>query len=168
MATKPSELTPANFEDNRNMIRIQRENVKNVLKEADQLFVEHYQEIEGGRSTAPLNLNKQRLVDMQNNNSIVVITVRKDGNIIGYSLYSLYYPLEYCKTIFANNEDIFIKKSERKGHLGLNLIRLSEEELKNLGVKKINYSVTPVVDFSPILKRAGYEINCVKYSKYFE
>ena len=150
------------------MIKIQRENVINVLKEADDLFAEHYEEIEGDRSTAPLALNKERLVNMQNNKSIVVMTVRKNGNIIGYSLYSLYYPLEYCKSIFANNEDIFIKKSERKGHLGLNLIRLSEEELKNLGVKKINYSVTPVVDFSPILKRAGYEVNCVKYSKYFE
>lgn len=93
------------------------------------------------------------------------ITVREDGNLIGYAIFTVNPHLHYktCKTAF---EDIyFLKKEYRKGRLGIRLFQFAEDVLKQEGVNRVVMHTKIHLDNSRLFEYLGYKWTDKIYTK---
>ena len=93
------------------------------------------------------------------------ITVREDGALIGYAIFTVQPHLHYktCKTAF---EDIyFLKKEYRKGRIGIRLFQFAEKELRNEGVNRIVMHTKIHLDNSSLFEYLGYKLTDKLYTK---
>ena len=95
-----------------------------------------------------------------------IYTVRIDGELVGYTIYMTYVHQHYISQLIAEPDVIYLFKSARKGMIGRDLLRFAEQDLKSLGVNYLKQIVKPKVrDFGPLLKRDGYELTDVIWTK---
>ena len=84
------------------------------------------------------------------------VTARKeDKTIVGYCSTIIARHLHYDFTMGVN--DIIYLEPEYRGY-GMKLIRFVDECLKRKGVKFVTIAIKPHLDFSPVVKRLGYEL----------
>lgn len=71
--------------------------------------------------------------------SMVVLTLRHDGKIVGFNLFAVSPYLREKKMIEATNHGLFVERSFRAKY-GKKIIQASDNFLRSLGVLKINYT----------------------------
>lgn len=128
------------------------------------LLQEHYREL-WKHPDIPLSPDLQRYYFFANNGMLHIVTARQDGELIGYAVNIMMKGLHYSTAGFASNDLVFVSKSHRKGLVGIRLLRFMEEKLKEAGVHFIQMHVKPEPDFSPVLKKSGYELFETIYMK---
>ena len=138
------------------MITFQKELAANIRYEIAGLLDEHYEELTLNKSIVKLNPNWDKYLALENTNNLQVFTARKDGLLVGYSVFFLDYHIHYIDLLVATNDLIFMRAEERQGTVGIRLIKYSEEQLKLLGAHKITWHIKASNDFSPILRRLKY------------
>ena len=94
----------------------------------------------------------EQLSDM---GKLVVITLRKDGEIIGYTINVLQRHMHY-PFLYAVNDILYIKPGLR-GH-GIRLIKFTEKTLKEKGASFFTFSIKPHVDFRQVAEKLGYNL----------
>ena len=138
------------------MIQYTKETYQTVRKEIEDLIVKHYEEIALNKEHVPLVPDWQGYKNLEDKGLLAIIGARDNGKLIGYSIFFIKNHIHYNKTLFANNDVLFLLPEYRKGRTGINLIRKSEDYLKALGVTKVLWHIKVNNDFRLILHRMGY------------
>jgi len=120
------------------------------------LSVDHYREIALNQDKIPLDPDYDKYKSMGDNHSMIFISVRDNGKLIGYAFWMICQHLHYKSTRWAYNDIIYLDPKYRRSGLGLKLIKASEQVMIDAGAKKIAWHVKVTNDWTPILARLGY------------
>lgn len=137
-------------------VEIRVENYADVIGEIKPLLELHYHEIASFKDSIPLDPNFARYAELDAAGALLIIAARRDGVLVGYSIFFLTHHLHYQSTLIAANDIVFLHPSERSGGMGIRLFKESERIARERGAKLISWHIKPVNDFSPILERLGY------------
>lgn len=137
------------------MIEYGSERVSEIWKEIYPLFEKHWDEISHFKDI-PLEPDYDLYVKMDGLGMVRVYTARENGVLIGYSVYLIRPNLHYKSSLQANQDVIYIRP-ERRG-FGSKFIAWCDEKLREEKVQIVTHHVKEAHDFSPVLKRMGYEL----------
>ena len=138
-------------------VRVQRETFDEMYPDIAPLLQEHWKEIALHQDEIPLAPDFERYKKLCNDGMCILMAARRDVVLIGYAVFFLHHHIHYKHTLYASNDVLFVRKPERQSIAGIRLIRDSERELDRLGVRRVTWHIKGSNDFSPILKRMGYE-----------
>lgn len=137
------------------MIDFNREPAHLCFKEAMPLIVEYRREI-NYYTDLELKPGFDAYERLEKSGAIRAFTARKDGKLIGFALFLFYPHMHFNQHIFAMHDILYIDPKHRG--FGYKFLKWCSERLKEEGAKVIYVSVNLNFDFSPILKRLGFEI----------
>lgn len=141
----------------------QREKLTEVFSEVVSTFHIHWHEIS---DLSDLDFEPDWLIYAQAEiaEEFVFFTARDDhGRIQGYAAFFLRPMLHSKKYRQAFQDALYIKKEARG--FGHKFLKWCDNELAAIGIDSVYHCVTPACDFSPILKRQGYEVTETIYMK---
>ena len=90
------------------MIVIAKEEFSGVVVEAKELVEQHYKELTLNKEAMELFPNWDKYFALDADSSLVLITARDDGKLVGYSLFILSPHLHYKKQLVAYNDVLFL------------------------------------------------------------
>lgn len=128
------------------------------------LLTQHWHEIANYQDEIALNPRWEELRKLEKLNKLIILTLRKDQELIGYSIFVTNNHLHYDISV-AFNDILYVAPAYRKSKFGLELIAQSEIYLKTIGCKKIQWHIKPHMDWSSLLKRRGYIHEELVYGK---
>lgn len=126
-----------------------------VVTEIKPNVARHYTEMSEGDDYGPPNIDWDSYLAASHAGLCRVVTVRDNGNLVGYSVYSIGTNLRYKHLIEAASAGIFIEK-EYRGRLGDRLVKKADEYLRNLGIHETNY-IESDDRVGALLGRNGYQ-----------
>ena len=135
-----------------------------VLREMVPLWSDHYREVALDKDVVPLSPDFLRYYGLESEGKLHVVTVRKDGPLVGYLVAIVQTHLHYSTTLFATFDLFYLKPEERIGWRGVSLFRAAERSLRQRGVTIVQGNtkvhVSPVtgksLDVGPIMKFLGW------------
>jgi hypothetical protein len=136
------------------------EDGESFFKEAQELFVKHYEEIAERTDVIKFDPNVERYRELFKAGIIEIHTARDDGNLIGYNVWFVMNHLHYKSSLTATSDILYIAPEFRKGFTGVNFLRWTIDEIKKKKPQRILFHMKPQLDFGFILERFG--------AKYFE
>lgn len=138
------------------MVEYKEERLHDCLDDIKPLLESHYDELSVTKGY-PLSPNYEVYLKMQELGSLVVVTARDKGTLVGYIIFIVSPHLHYttCKT--AMDDIYFIKKEYRTGRTGLRLFQEAEKVLKSHDVSRILLSCKVHLDHSRLFKHLGYK-----------
>ncbi len=131
------------------------EKFQDCVAESSEFFEAHKEEVGADKEKFPLAPDYERYQEMQDIGSLVVVTARADGRLIGYICYYLSRHLHY-DSLTAYSDVFYVTPAYRKGLVGVRLFKAVEEVLKHMGVERIYTGTKLKLDIGPILERLGY------------
>lgn len=144
------------------MITFNKEPLSGFLDEAKPLFETHWAEISHYKD---IRLNPDYESYLSSEENLRCFTSRKDGLLIGYSIYFVRPNLHYKDSLQAVQDVLFILPEYRHGRIGITLIKFCDEDLKREGVQVVYHHVKAAHNFGPMLERLGYEMIEYIYAK---
>lgn len=146
------------------MIQYQEEQFKDIQHELANIFPIHYAEV-SSTPEIPLDINYESYINIQEAGNLVLTTCRKDGELIGYTVF-IVSPNIHNKTCLTAYEDLYyIRKQYRKGRIGIRLFQHAEECLKKRGVKRIILTTKVHLDNSKLFEYLDYSYFAKLYQK---
>ena len=142
----------------------QAEDPGTFIEELKGILPEHYDELCVTKDF-PLMPDYEAYGKLYVNDMLRCITVREDGELIGYAVFIVNPHLHYktCRTAF---EDIyFLKKEYRKGRVGIRLFQFAEDVLKKDGVHRVIMHTKIHLDNSRLFEYLGYKMTDKLYTK---
>lgn len=135
------------------------------LKELAPLIYLHYKEI-----SADLDIPLQPVWDDYAKAAAAgvlrIFTIRCDGKLIGYSVFSVRPATHYETSIQANNDIIWLHEDFRKQLLGYRFIQWCDRQLRITDkVQKVRHHVKLAHNWGKLLERQGYGAEEIIYSK---
>lgn len=100
----------------------------------------------------------------QATNCLRAYTARKEGKLIGYSLFFIKANAHYKDSLQAAQDILFIHP-EHRGSLGAKLIRWCDAQLQAEGVQVVYHHVKKAHNFGPLLERMGYQLVDLIYGR---
>lgn len=91
---------------------------------------------------------------LEDNGSLVIVTLRDDGRLVGYVAGFAYAALHHKRITGGIGDSIYIEPEYRS--YAAVVVERFEEELKKLGVQIIGWPVTPDGPIHKVLKARGY------------
>lgn len=135
-----------------------RERLSSIYEEILPLFQAHYKEIAWNKDKIPLDINRERYFQMNEEGVLICFTGRDSKRkLLAYSAFFISAHPHYNSTIFAVNDVVFVHPSVRGALNGDAMIDYCETELKALGAQVITWHIKTYLDWSPLIKRKGYE-----------
>lgn len=132
------------------------------------LLPDHWAEVAHYTDKIPLSPLFERYKQLEKMGTIIMIGMRENGILIGYSVYAISQHMHYSTCLFAANDLLYLIPEKRKGGFGMKLIVESEKLLVAKEINRITYHVKPEHDFSPLLIKLGYMQEEIMYGKYIE
>ncbi|TFH47153.1 MAG: GNAT family N-acetyltransferase [Lysobacterales bacterium] len=130
--------------------------VGKMLEEALPMFKAHYEEIAKFKDI-PLDIDIDAYLRIEKIGRLRVFTVRDDGVLIGYAIFTVGPHPHYNGHIHAMQDILYLKPEYRKGRIGQRLISFSDEKLEREGVDVVFQHVKVYADFGGLLEMLGYE-----------
>lgn len=112
-----------------------------IAREIAPNITRHYTEMTEGDDYGYPNIDWDLYLEASFAGQCKVVTVRDNGKLVGYSVFTLGRNLRYKNMIEANNNGLFLEKSYR-GHLSRLLMKKSDEYLKAIGIHETNYTLS--------------------------
>lgn len=147
------------------MITFQEEKLKDFLEELKPLLYDHWSEIAQDKEQVPLDPDYQKYFELEKQGILHTVTVRDGDTLIGYCLSFIVPHIHYKSTIMAMNDILYVKPSYRKGSIGIRLIKIVEEKLKERGVFKTIYHIKTNHDVGKLFEKLGYTFFEKMYGK---
>ena len=148
------------------MISYRVEEYEDILEELLELYPLHYNEVAMDKKEIPLDPDIDAYIALQNTGVLHILTVRDDEKLVGYHKSFICNHIHFNSTKVAYTDLYFLLPEYRKGFIGINLFKILEGKMKELGVKKI-YTMTKVKkDNSALFNRLGYTKAEYAYTKY--
>lgn len=147
-----------------NNITYQLEHINSVLEEIKPLNIAHYEEV-GAFKEFDLNPAYDIYEQLEKDGLLIICTVRKDMELIGYSIDQLLPSLHYQPKNFAYNDVIYVKPEYRNGFIALKLLKFETDRLKerNIHVHLMHMKVKH--KFNRLVERLGYQEMDLIYTK---
>lgn len=146
-------------------VTYQKELFIKLMPELPEIFAEHHNEIEEDHKY-PLDPDWQRYIAMEANGSLLVVTARCEGYLLGY-YFAIIAPSLHHKQLRVAYSDMFYIRSEfRLGWTGYKLIRETEKLLKKLKVHKSYLVTKPHYPITILVKRLKYVLTECLYAKH--
>jgi GNAT superfamily N-acetyltransferase len=126
----------------------------------------HWRETSLDHDAVPLAPDWRRMEQLEEMGLLRVASLRRGGELIGYSLFSICTHLQFALTLHATNMAVYVKPRHR-GLAGARLLVRCEELLDDLGIRKRIY-LTPVLrgkKLGALIARLGYTHTEDFYSK---
>lgn len=139
------------------------ESLFDCLEEIQPLIHLQNEEI-GPMKGTPLNPDWQRYVDLNISGFLKFYTCRKNGNLVGYSAFTIGPSIEHKHLINAGQNTLFIKK-EHRGLESIQFMEFYEARLKEAGANIIYQHCKAVNDYGRLLEHLGYEKVNIEYLK---
>lgn len=117
------------------MITAQIEDFEASLSQLKPLFALHHAELALFQARMPLAPQYGEYVMRERTGTLLLATVRVDGNIAAYYTVQLAPGFHYCNTMTAHMDLCYIAQQYRNRGLALPLFRCVEKELKRRGVQ---------------------------------
>lgn len=133
-----------------------------VMKDNIHLLLAHKEEISRYGKEWDLDPYWKRYEAMVQNGTANMISARKNGEIIGYTVNLIFRHLHY--NFIMGYNDLIYMLPEYRGY-GIRLIRETEKYMKLLGVDIFNISVKPHVDFRKVLEKFNYKFIEYEYAR---
>lgn len=148
------------------MLTIAIERYHQIIDDILPLLEEHWREVAHYQDKIPLSpmFEKYRQLDKMGN--IIIIAMRMDGQLIGYSIYIITQHIHYSTCLCAANDLLYLIPEYRGMKYGLQLVKESERLLTDRSINRITYHIKPEHDFSPLLKSLGYMQEEIMYGKF--
>lgn len=136
-------------------MNFQREQFAAILPELKPLLQLHWEEVAFYKDI-PLDPDYDTYIAVENIGKLRVFTVREQGELIGYAIFFIGH-MHYKSTPIATQDVIFLHPDHRGR--GARLILYCDFQLASEGIQVVMHhtKMAPGLDFSPILKRLGYE-----------
>jgi hypothetical protein len=145
-------------------ITYQEEKLSQFLPEFKALLEPHMAEINVlYRDGEELDPDFNRYFKMQEADAYVLMTCRKDGELIGYIGFVVVPNLRFKNCTMAYEDLYYLKPENRQGRTGYKLFTESEQLLKKRNVNRIVLSCKTFQDHSRLFDHLGYEF----YEKHF-
>jgi len=129
----------------------------NLIEEVTPILEAHRQELQ----SHPMKLNPQwdKYKLMEQLDSFMWLIARDEsGAIVGYVAFIISPNLHYKDYIYAIEDVFYVVQDKRGTRIGINLVKKSEELLKERGVDIITHHAKLTNNFSPFLQRLGYNV----------
>lgn len=127
------------------------------MPELPALFQEHYDEVALDKENMKLNPAWGRYIELELSGILHILTVRKDGGLIGYHFNLVYPHLHYADVLCSFSDMFFLRRDCRRGFAGVKLFLENEKMLRALGVRKCFVMTKVHVDVRKIMKRLKYK-----------
>lgn len=147
-------------------VRLARESIATVIDEIQPLLEAHWREI-AQYPDIPLDPNFDQYRLAETCGQLRIFTVRLEERLVGYAIYLLSPALHYSKSLQAKQDVLYLMPEHRTGRMGRRLIEFADEHLQRDRVQVVYQHMKPAHDFSPLLKRIGYELSEIIYSRRF-
>ncbi|CAG2132560.1 GNAT family N-acetyltransferase [Cupriavidus numazuensis] len=148
------------------MITYQVEAWPDIVNEIRPLWREHWEEVGTDRDRIPLDVDEAAYLHLHRIGELQVLTVRRDGAIVGYHIAIVRPHIRYRTTLVAITDVYYVRPDARKGMVGVNLFRQAEKHLSARGAKKLFTGTKKSLDMGPILIRLGYREAESLYTKF--
>jgi GNAT superfamily N-acetyltransferase len=149
-------------------LSFQVEAFSEVIKEGEDLFHRHWEELALDKDEVPLAPNWGRYAELEAAGALSAVTARQNGKLVGYSFMFLFPGLHY-KTCFEARMDIFWLAPEVRGRMGgVRLFRAVEKELRRRGVQRVYVGSKLHQDVGRLFLALGYHPIETWYSKMLE
>lgn len=149
------------------MLTFQRETFGALWPEAEPLMLLHWEEVGADRAKARFRLDVPTFQFLDLSGGLQVLTARRAGAIVGYSMVVIRPHLHY--DLLCGFEDAYyLAPEERKGRTGIRLIQKTLEELKRRGVQKVFFHSKTVRPVGKIFERLGFTKSDEIYSIWLE
>lgn len=126
------------------------------------LFAMHWLEATADRAI-PLDLDWDVFAKLEAAGFLYCVAARVAETLIGYALYVLHPALHYRGRLIAQADAFFLRRSDRRGPIGIRLFRYAEDGLRKRGVHEVWSRVKSHVlagrrgsDLRPLFARLGY------------
>lgn len=127
----------------------------------EDLLIHHWEEVALDQGRIPFDPDWDRLRRAERDGTLKIVAARRGGRLLGYNAFFVMGHMHYRSTLHALNDVIYVDPEERKGGLGLRLVRKSERLLAEIGVVKVFYHTKVHVlsergTVGAVLERLGY------------
>lgn len=142
------------------MMRFTEEPARALIDEGGELFRAHWQLIGRHREQHPLAPDFNRWLEAEKKGLLACFGARIGWALKGYAVFIVQRHWDYPSIVEAKNRVIYIDPAELRGLEILRFKRFLEYcdgKLKERGVNLVIHHVKYTHDFSPLLKRLGYE-----------
>lgn len=109
-----------------------------VYEEIKPNLPRHYHELTEGDDYGPFDIDWEMYLHLSHLNKCLVVTVRDDKKLVGYSVYSVGRNPRYKTIIQACSDGIFLEK-EYRGQLSRIFMKKADEYLRQIGVGETIY-----------------------------
>ena len=149
------------------MITVQVENWKDVWQEAAPLWVPHYEEVGQNKEKMKLNPDIERYNQLDALGKFHIVTVRKDGKLVGYHAAQIDTLLHY-KDVLVSSSDLYWVDPSCRGAAGaaLKLFHEVERSSRARGVKILYDATKLYLDHDRLFQHLGYRPIERRYSKW--
>lgn len=139
-----------------------RESVLAIEDEIKPLITRHWQEIAHYKDIK-LDPDWEHYRSLDDRGFLAVFTARQDSVLVGYAIFFVRSNPHYKQSLQAHQDIIFIDQ-EKRG-FGKDFITWCDNQLKSDGVQVVYHHVKKSHDFSPLLRRIGYNLVDLIYSR---
>lgn len=149
------------------MITFQIEKLDDCLVEIESLLQEHFEEV-GTDKDKIVNpkIDKNIYYAMEKHDLLIVLTIRKEKELIGYHSSFIRYHQHYTHILIAVTDAYYLMPKHRKGMLGVKMFKEVEKNLKKRGVKRVFTTTEKHVDKGKIFEYLGWSEIEKTYSKW--
>lgn len=138
------------------MITFQQETFDDVYEPLQALFPLHWEELALDKDIIPLDPDYDVYRQAEKAGQLLVITCRKEGEIIGYFVGFVRTDLHYKTCLTCRMDIFFIHPDHRKSSLGIKLFTELKNVCQQRGVRRIVLGSKCHKDASILFERLGY------------
>lgn len=121
------------------------------------LLVRHWREVALNHADVPLDIDEARYAQLDEADVLHILTIRRDGLLIGYHVAIVSTHLHYASTLHGITDVYWIAPECRHGVTAIRMFQAVERELKKLGVRKLFTATKLHMDQGPLFERLGYK-----------
>ncbi len=148
------------------MITCHIESFEDRLEELKVLLPEHYLELALNQDRVPLSPNYDFYIQNENAGSLLFVTLRDAGELVGYFIGFITPGLHYSTCLTCTMDIFYVRKDRRSGSAGVRMFRFVESELRRRGVQRWFMGSKIHADASALFKRIGAAPVETYYSKW--
>lgn len=142
-----------------------KEYVFDIKEELLSIMHTHWKDAEQDNSYT-FDLDWDSYYALEQSGNMKIYTARKDGNLAGYASVYVTKSLYGKNRIEAHYDSIYVMPKYRAGKTAANFIKYIEQQLVEIGAKRINIATLSHQPFDRLLEWLDYKHTEKVYSKY--
>ena len=125
------------------MLTFQTENWSDLERDGSELFKVHYDELALHKEVMPMGLDGSIYLELERLKRLLVVTVRRDGELVGYylAIFIPKHPHNKDAAPVSTTDMFYVHPDHRRGGTGAKLLMFVAQELKKLGIGVASLSI---------------------------